>query len=32
MIFELKRDYNKEFMILEAYKQEQIYAIKEKNE
>lgn len=32
MIFELKRDYNKEFMILETYKQEQIYAIKEKNE
>lgn len=32
VIFELKRDYNKEFMILEAYKQEQIYAIKEKNE
>lgn len=32
VIFELKRDYNKEFMTLENYKQEQIYVIKEKNE
>ena len=32
VIFELKRDYNKEFMTLENYKQEQIYAIKEKME
>ena len=32
IVFELKRDYNKEFDALEAYKQEQIYAIKEKND
>ena len=32
IVFELKRDYNKEFDALEAFKQEQIYAIKEKNE
>jgi hypothetical protein len=25
VIFELKRDYNKEFLALEAYKQEQLY-------
>jgi hypothetical protein len=32
VIFELKRDFNKEFIILENYKQEQIYLIKEKND
>lgn len=32
VIFELKRDYNKEFSTLENYKAEMIYVIKEKNE
>lgn len=31
-MFELKRDYNKEFDQLESFKHEQIYAIKERNE
>jgi hypothetical protein len=32
VIFELKRDYNKEFDSLERYKEDQIFLIKEKNE
>lgn len=32
VVFELKRDFNKEFAQLDAFKQEQIYVIKEKNE
>ena len=32
VIFELKRDYNKEFDSLERYKEDQIFMIKEKNE
>ena len=32
VIFELKRDYNKEFDALERFKEDQIFLIKEKNE
>jgi hypothetical protein len=32
VIFELKRDYNKEFDQLERFKEDQIFLIKEKNE
>jgi hypothetical protein len=32
VIYELKRDYNSEFTALEAYKQDQLYQIKEKME
>lgn len=32
VVFELKRDFNKEFIDLEKFKEDQIYAIKEKNE
>jgi hypothetical protein len=31
-VFELKRDYNKEFDAFERYKDEQLFAYKEKNE
>lgn len=32
VVFELKRDYNKEFVDLEKFKEDQGFAIKEKNE
>lgn len=32
VIFELKRDYNKEFDSLERFKEDQIFLIREKNE
>jgi len=32
VVFELKRDYNKEFDALERFKEDQIFLIKEKNE
>ena len=31
-MFELKRDFNEEFKVLEQQKQEQIFNIKDKNE
>lgn len=32
VIFELKRDFNKEFEALERFKEDQLFVIKEKNE